>query len=161
ASRILIDGDCFRTESPEATYEGIFTINVEAQPQEIDIDFVAGPEAGDRKFGLFCLDNDHLELCLGVNRKGRPAAVRNSPGSGHGYERVMRDSHARPEQVTGGTPPARQSPPAAEDGAGFEFVACATLTRLQGDWTTVKIVRDGQELPAAMLATGLRSATHN
>jgi hypothetical protein len=29
ASRILIDGDRFRTESPEANYEGIFNINVE------------------------------------------------------------------------------------------------------------------------------------
>src|SRR5439155_24320431 len=43
ASRILIDGDRFRTESPEATYEGIFNINVEAEPYEIDIEFVEGP----------------------------------------------------------------------------------------------------------------------
>jgi uncharacterized protein (TIGR03067 family) len=46
ASRILINGDRFRTESPEATYEGIFNVNVEAEPHEIDIEFVAGPEAG-------------------------------------------------------------------------------------------------------------------
>jgi uncharacterized protein (TIGR03067 family) len=45
-SRILIDGDCFRTESPEATYEGVFNIKVEARPHEIDIEFIAGPEAG-------------------------------------------------------------------------------------------------------------------
>jgi uncharacterized protein (TIGR03067 family) len=43
ASRILIDGDRFRTESPEANYEGIFNINVETRPHEIDIEFMAGP----------------------------------------------------------------------------------------------------------------------
>ena len=48
-----------------------------------------------------------------------------------------------------------------QDCAGFEFVASATLTRLQGEWTPVRIVRDGQELPAAMLAGGRRSATKN
>ena len=45
-SIMLIDGDRFRMESPEATYEGIFTIDVEPQPQRIDIDFIEGPEAG-------------------------------------------------------------------------------------------------------------------
>ena len=58
ASRILIDGDRFRTESPEANYEGIFNINVEAQPHEIDIEFVAGPEAGNWNYGIFRLDGD-------------------------------------------------------------------------------------------------------
>src|SRR5262245_576648 len=29
-SRILMDGDRFRSESPEATYDGVFTIDVEA-----------------------------------------------------------------------------------------------------------------------------------
>jgi uncharacterized protein (TIGR03067 family) len=53
ASRILIDGDRFRTESPEATYEGIFNINVETQPHEIDIEFVAGPEAGNWNLASF------------------------------------------------------------------------------------------------------------
>ena len=56
-SRILIDGDRFRTESPEATYEGVFNINVEAQPHEIDIEFVAGPEAGNWNFGIFRLED--------------------------------------------------------------------------------------------------------
>ncbi len=46
SSRLLIDGDRFRTESPEAIYEGVFNINVESQPHEIDIEFVEGPEAG-------------------------------------------------------------------------------------------------------------------
>src|SRR3954469_14951979 len=54
-SRILIDGDRFRTESPEAIYEGLFNINVEGEPHEIDIEFVEGPEAGNSNFGIFRL----------------------------------------------------------------------------------------------------------
>jgi uncharacterized protein (TIGR03067 family) len=105
ASRILIDGDRFRTESPEATYEGIFNINVEADPHEIDIDFIAGPEAGNRNFGIFRLDGDGLEICLDMNGKTRPTAFRSTGGAGRAFERLTRVSDARPDNVTGGAPP--------------------------------------------------------
>ena len=45
-SRLLIDGDRCRMESPEGNYEGIFTLDVETDPAHIDIEFVEGPEAG-------------------------------------------------------------------------------------------------------------------
>ena len=77
-SRILIDGDRFRTESPEATYEGVFNINVEAQPHEIDIEFIAGPEAGNSNFGIFRLVGDQFELCLDLNgNHARPNSARH------------------------------------------------------------------------------------
>lgn len=161
ASRLLIDGDRFRTESPEATYEGIFNINVEADPHEIDIEFVAGPEAGNWNFGIFRVEGDQLELCLDMNGKPRPARFGTSPGTGHAYEKLIRSSHSRPEQVTGGTPAVGQSAPPVQDCVGFDYVESRTLTRLQGEWTAVKLVREGQEVPAAMLTTGLRSATKN
>jgi uncharacterized protein (TIGR03067 family) len=161
ASRILIDGDLFRTESPEATYEGVFNIDVEAQPHEIDIEFVAGPEAGNWNFGIFRHDGNQLEICLDMNGKPRPTNFRTSPGSGHAYERLTRTSHSRPENVTGGAPSVRQPQAAVQDGMEFKYIECATLTQLQGEWAAVKIVRDGQALPAMMLSTGLRSAKEN
>src|SRR6185295_9982861 len=97
ASRLLIDGDRFRTESPEATYEGVFNIDVEAQPHAIDIEFVEGPEAGNWNFGIFRLNGDQLEICLDLNGKSRPTAFRTSPGYGHAYEILTRISAARPE----------------------------------------------------------------
>ena len=160
-SRFLIDGDRFRTESPEATYEGIFNINVEAQPHEIDLEFVEGPEAGNSNYGIFRLDGDRFELCLDLNGKPRPTEFRALRGSGHACETLQRTSPARPDQVTGGTPSAKPQPPAAPDRTGFTFVASSTLTRLQGEWAAVRLVRDGQELPAMMLATGRRSASKN
>ncbi len=163
ASRILIDGDRFRTESPEANYEGIFNINVEVQPHEIDIEFVAGPEAGNWNYGIFRLDGDQLELCLDLNGKPRPETFGTSLGSGRAFETLTRTSHARPADVSGGTPPASVSTPtlASSDTAGFEFVESPTFQRLQGQWKAVKIVRDGQTLPDMMVRTGHRVAAKN
>ena len=161
ASRILIDGDRFRTESPEAIYEGIFNINVEAQPHEIDIEFVAGPEAGNWNFGIFRLDGDQLEICLDMSGKPRPAKFGTSQGSGHAYETLKRSSQARPNDVTGGTPSARLPSPPVQECVGFDYVESSTLAKLHGEWVPVKIVRDGVELPLMMLRTGLRSAKTN
>src|SRR6476620_6203583 len=97
ASRLLIDGDRFRTESPEANYEGIFNINVEAEPHGIDIEFIEGPEAGNWNFGIFRLDGDQLDM----NGKPRPVEFCTSPGSGHACETLKRTFHSRPEDVTG------------------------------------------------------------
>jgi uncharacterized protein (TIGR03067 family) len=161
ASRLLIDGDRFRTESPEANYEGIFNINVETQPHEIDIEFVQGPEAGNWNYGLYRLDGDQLEICLDLNGKPRPDKFGSSPASGRAYETLKRISHARPEAVTGGSAPETRPSAPAHDPAEFEFVESPTLTKLQGDWTAVKIIRDGQNLPAMILHTGLRTTTKN
>jgi uncharacterized protein (TIGR03067 family) len=141
----------------------VFNINVEAQPHEIDIEFIEGPEAGNSNFGIFRLEGDELEFCLDLNGKSRPTAFRTSSGSGHAYEKLSRASHSRPANVTGGTPQVRKSPasPSTQDCSGFDFIESSTLTRLEGEWTAVKIVRDGQELPAMMLSTGLRTASQN
>ena len=57
-SRMLIAGDRFRMDSPEATHEGTFTMGGD----HIDIDFNTGPEAGRRCEGLFHLDGDRLTV---------------------------------------------------------------------------------------------------
>jgi uncharacterized protein (TIGR03067 family) len=161
SSRLLIDGDRFRTESPEATYEGVFNINVEAEPHEIDIEFVAGPEAGNWNYGIFRLDGDQFELCLDLNGKLRPTAFRAARGSGHAYETLRRSSHSRPENVSGGTPAAEVPATLATECVGFDFVPSPTLTRLQGDWSAIALIHDGQEAPPMAVATGRRHASKN
>ncbi len=91
-ARILIDGDRFRTESPEAIYEGVFNIDAEASPQHIDIEFIAGPEAGNWNHGIFRLDGDRLEICLDMNGNPRPNEFGTAPGRGHAYEVLRRES---------------------------------------------------------------------
>ncbi len=164
SSRILIDGDRFRTESPEATYEGTFIIDVEAEPHRIDIDFVAGPEAGRTNHGIFRLDGDRLEICLDVNGGPAPAGFRTTGGSGLAFETLCRASASRPAGVDGGTPPAAPltaKPTEAANPSDFAYVPCETLRRLEGQWSAEQVVRDGQELPAMMRKVGRRTAKGN
>lgn len=173
SSRILIDGDRFRTESPEAVYEGVFTIDVEAGPHAIDIDFIAGPEAGSRNRGIFQVEKDRLELCLDMTGKGRPAAFATTPGSGCAWEVLKRVSGARPDAVNGGKPaaPGTEGPwsKVAEAGAAasalgddaFVYRPSEAFRKLEGAWAPVKLVRDGQALPAMMLSVGKREGVRN
>jgi uncharacterized protein (TIGR03067 family) len=161
ASRLLIDGDRFRTQSPQGVYEGVFNINVDSDPHEIDIEFVAGPEAGNWNYGLFRFVSDRLHFCLDMTGKGRPKAFATSAGTGHAFEILRRVSPSRPEDVTGGTPTPPRPAALKHDGSGFEYQPSPTLERLQGEWAAESIVLDGQTLPPFMVKTGTRSAKGN
>jgi uncharacterized protein (TIGR03067 family) len=159
SSALLIDGDHFRMQSPEATYEGLFLIDVEAVPHRIDIDFVEGPEAGNRCEGLFELDGDRFTLCLGLAGSTRPERFATTPGSGHALERLVRTGRARPPAVDGGTPvDAPPQPPPAAPGE-FETTVGPTLRKLQGEWLPVEMVTSGAPLPASYLPFGRRTHT--
>lgn len=161
ASRLFINGDRFRTESPEGVYEGIFNINVEADPSEIDIEFIEGPEAGNWNFGIFRLDGNKLEICLDMKGKPRPHRFATSRGSGRAYEILKRASKSRPENVKGGIGTAIAASSNISDASSFEFVESVTARKLQGDWKAVKIIRDGQELPSMVLRTVSRTTDKN
>jgi uncharacterized protein (TIGR03067 family) len=162
-SRLLFDGDRFRMESPEANYDGVFTIDADATPAQIDIEFVEGPEAGNTCYGLYELDGDLLTLCLGLAGASRPSAFVTRAGSGHALERLRRASVARPANVTGGTP----QPVAAtiavdtEDPAAFDQEMTPLMRRLEGEWIPVHMVRGGKTLPDAWLAFGSRTCAGN
>jgi uncharacterized protein (TIGR03067 family) len=168
SSRILIDGDRFRTESPEANYDGVFTIDVEATPPHIDIEFIEGPEAGNWSHGIYELDGERLTLCLGVLAGvARPTAFAAKTGSGHALERLQRVSASRPANVTGGTKRAPAAPSAADgkpekvDPALFDVPMTPMLQRLQGDWIAVELVTDGKPMPEQWLAYGSRTNVGN
>jgi uncharacterized protein (TIGR03067 family) len=165
ASRILIDGDRFRTESPEGNYDGIFRIDLAATPPHIDIEFVEGPEAGNTSYGLFDLDGNRLTLCLGLVGSPRPKGFVTTAGSGHALERLRRVSTGRPEKVTGGTPPPPQDAPPSSGGtvdpASFDGPITPQLLRLEGEWVPVALATDGKPLQAEWLAYGSRTAHGN
>lgn len=131
-SRILIDGDRFRTESPEAIYEGVFNIDAETSPQHIDIEFIAGPEAGNWNYGIFRLDGDRLEICLDMTGQPRPTEFSTAPGRGHAYEVLTReadatswiDSNEKERSASDGAP-AQEKPPTASG-----CVCTASVNRL-------------------------------
>jgi uncharacterized protein (TIGR03067 family) len=165
-ARLLMDGDRFRMESPEGNYDGTFTIDTSVEPMRIDIDFVEGPDAGNSSHGIFELDGDQLTICLGLVGASRPVGFSTSPGSGHALQRLRRASPRRPAGVTGGTPP--PAAPATDfeteltaDAASFDVEMTPLLQRLEGEWSAVAIVRDGQEMPTDWLSFGSRTATGN
>lgn len=165
-SCILIDGDRFRVQSPEAEYDGIFTLDVEARPPRIDIEFVAGPEAGNWSYGIYQLHDDDLVLCLGLAGAPRPERFATTPGSQHALERLKRSSAARPDAVDGGRSRARTEttpvlPAPDADEASFVVEMTPLLERLQGEWTPLTLITDGKALPQAMLAYGSRSMSGN
>jgi uncharacterized protein (TIGR03067 family) len=158
SSNLLLDGDRFRMESPEATYEGIFTIDVETEPHLIDIDFIEGPESGNRCEGLFQLDGDQLTICLGLAGSARPERFATTPGSGHALEVLTRAAHARPAGVDGGTPSAPTPKPAQAVNPG-EFTLSPTIEKLQGEWVPLELVTSGTPLQASYLPFGSRTHT--
>ncbi len=158
-SSLLIDGDRFRMESPEGPYEGVFTIDVEHSPHLIDIDFVEGPEAGNRCQGIFELDGDRFLLCLGLAGSSRPKRFATAPGSGHALEELVRKDRARPPAVNGGTPAVEASPAVSSVGAAGDFEAVLTPThqKLQGEWLPLELITSGTPLQPAWLPFGLRT----
>lgn len=158
SSLLRIDGDRFRMESPEATYEGLFTIDVERTPHWIDIDFVDGPEAGNRCEGLFELEGGRFRICLGLAGSKRPKEFATAPGSGHALEDLVRTETARPAGVDGGTPqPAAPGPPPAADAGDFDGPLTATAQKLQGEWMPLELVTSGKPLETAYLPYGART----
>jgi uncharacterized protein (TIGR03067 family) len=165
ASRLLVDGDRFRMESADGAFEGIFTIDVDADPAQIDIEFVEGPEAGERAYGIYRLEGNRLELCLGVVGATRPARFASVAGSGHALERLRRLSAARPDGVDGGTNRPGAVPPAAAaapgDASAFDVEMTPFLSSLQGEWVPVALVNSGSPLQPAMLGFGSRTVAGN
>lgn len=159
ASRLLIDGDRFCMQSPEATYDGVFSIDVDAVPHRIDVEFVAGPEAGNWSYGLFEIDGDDLRICLGLTGVARPTAFATAPGSGHALERLRRVDAGRPDAVTGGTPGAVLPDAVMPD--AFEYHLDPELARLEGEWRAVELVMNGMALPPPMLAMARRFGVRN
>jgi uncharacterized protein (TIGR03067 family) len=157
-SFLLIDGDRFRMDSPEAVYEGIFTIDVDPTPHLIDIDFVEGPEAGNRCEGLFELEGDRFTICLGLAGSSRPDRFATSPGSGHALEELVRVERARPAGVDGGTasPPAPEPPPVQPE-SDFAAAVTPTLQKLQGEWVPLELITSGSPLQPAYLPFGSRT----
>ncbi|MEQ1823791.1 MAG: TIGR03067 domain-containing protein [Fimbriimonadaceae bacterium] len=153
-SRLLIDGDRFRMESPEATYEGIFTIDVDARPRQITINFVEGPEAGNQSLGIFELNGDHLKICLGLTGASRPSEFVTTGGSGHALENLKRVDPGRPADVLGGV----ASPVCEEAESGsFETEMTPTLERMQGEWAPLLIRMNGNDLDQSMMGMGSRT----
>jgi uncharacterized protein (TIGR03067 family) len=165
AAQLLIDGDRFRMESPDATYDGVFIIDVDQDPHHIDFEFVEGPEAGEWSYGIYAFEREELTICLGLVGSSRPKRFATTKGSGHALERFDRVSSDRPATVTGGTQRPRSTATRAAspivDKSQFAQAMTPLLEQLQGEWLPVALVTNGAPLQSAFLAYGSRTQTGN
>jgi len=163
--RLLIDGDRFRMESPEAIYDGVFNIDVEQELSQIDIEFIEGPESGEWSYGIYALDADDLTMCLGLVGSPRPKRFATTKGSGHALERFRRVSSGRPANVTGGkhatSRATKTDAPPTIDESAFTQKMTPLMKKLQGDWLPVSLVTNGTPLQSAFLAYGSRTQNGN
>jgi len=100
--------------------------------------FKSGPETGKTSLAIFELDGDTWRLCLTVTATTRPTSFATASGSGLALETLR-----------------RQIGPSARDLLRDE------LSRLEGTWTMLSGVRDGQQLPDAFARTGKRLVKGN
>jgi len=137
-SRIVVKGGTFTTISMGATYGGTLSIDASTNPKTLDLSFRAGPERGKTSLAIFELDGDTWKLCLTVTGKTRPTAFATKRGSGHAYEVLKRAT-----------------------GQSAREALQEELARLEGEWSLVSGVRDGQALPADFVKTGRRLVEGN
>ena len=163
-SKIVMNGDRFNTLSPEGDYLGEFAINIESSPKEIDIHFIEGPHAGQYCYGIFELDGNKLTFCLGLVGASRPTEFNTNASPMHALEHLVRES--KDAKVTIANPVATKTcePTSAKseqaDRSGFDVVS-PDLERLQGEWSAVSVIKNGEPLPENFLSFGKRVCKGN
>jgi uncharacterized protein (TIGR03067 family) len=160
-ARLLIDGDRFRMESPEATYEGVLTIDVERTRHTSRFISSKVQKPGNESCGIYELTGDRLMLCLGL-AGSRARAGSPQEGQWPCLQQLRRSSARRPANVTGGTPqPVTVVAADREDPSAFDVAMTPLLRRLEGEWDPVKLVMDGKPMPDEWLSFGSRTAVGN
>jgi uncharacterized protein (TIGR03067 family) len=107
-SCIVIDGDRFRVQSARSAYEGLFTIDVEQTPHQIDIEFVDGPNAGSVSRGVFVLRDDALVLALSSGAAPRPTELLAATTPGHAFQVLRRTASKASAKPDASTPSGRR-----------------------------------------------------
>ncbi len=153
-STLVINGDRFNMLSPEGDYLGVFKIRI-SEPNEIDIDFIEGPEAGNSCYGIFRLEGNKLTFCLGLVGADRPLEFSSTGSPNHALEVLRRVTSQAP--VREAVAPDKVEAPVVETGnlADFQEMTPA-MAELQGEWLPLEVVNSGQPLPQNFLAHGAR-----
>jgi uncharacterized protein (TIGR03067 family) len=137
-SRIVVKGSTFSTIAMGATYGGKVSIDASKLPKTLDLAFQSGPERGNTALAIYELDGDRWRICLPVAGKTRPTAFATKPGSGLALETLL-----------------RQTGPSADERKK------AAVKALQGTWSLIQCVMDGQTMPEEFARTGTRLVKGN
>ncbi len=137
--RVEVKGDRFRSLKMGAVYEGVVTVDADAEPKTFDIAFTQGPEKGNTNLGIFEVDGDRWKLCLATRGDARPKKFATRPNTGHALQILQRGALvAKP--ATAAAPAVSKSP-----------------TELEGEWKLTSGYMNGKPMDAVMVQWGVRS----
>ena len=161
SSKIVMNGDRFNTLSPEGDYLGEFAINIESNPKEIDIHFIEGPHAGQFCYGIFEFNGDDLTFCLGLVGAPRPTEFNTDANPMHALEHLRRETNEAPVKIANPNNVKDPEPNlGSADTEGFDIVS-PELERLQGQWSAISVIRNGDPLPDNFMPHGKRVCKGN
>jgi uncharacterized protein (TIGR03067 family) len=141
-AKIVLKGEAFTTVSMGATYEGTVELNSTTTPKTFDLIFTKGPEKGNRSLGIYELDSETWKICLTTAGSNRPSCFTTAPKSGLALEILKRAPAA--------------AGPASEPAAPPPGLDLRPVPELEGEWTMVSCVRDGEPVERMMLKYGKR-----
>lgn len=147
AARIVVKGDRFQSLGMGAIYEGDMKLDASANPKTFDLTFTAGPEIGNKALGIYEVEGDDWKLCLTTRGGPRPTRFATEPGTGHAFETLKRGKKAAASVEVA---PAAQTP-----------VGTGPVTELEGEWSMISGVLDGDPIDKSMLKYGRRVTRGN
>ncbi|MBI1787478.1 MAG: TIGR03067 domain-containing protein [Acidobacteria bacterium] len=150
-ARIEIQGARFTSTGMGGEYEGTIEIEASKNPRTFNLNFTKGPEKGNTSLGIYQLEEDTWRICLTTRGADRPKKFASEPGAGHALEVLKRASAAGQSAATGAAAPEFDL-----DKLHFEPAA-----ELEGEWSMVSGVLDGQPLDKRFAATGRRVVEGN
>jgi uncharacterized protein (TIGR03067 family) len=142
AARIVLEGDRFTTSGMGAEYEGTFALDEKKMPKTFDMTFLSGPEKGNKNLGIFELDSDTWRLCLDMTGKSRPKEFVS--GQGVALETLKRVASAE-----------------TKTSKNVPRLPIMAAPELEGEWTMVSCIMNGDALPSSMVKYGKRVARGN
>jgi uncharacterized protein (TIGR03067 family) len=142
-ARVEITGNRFSSLGMGTVYEGTVTLDVSANPHQLNMKFDAGPEKGNTNLGIYELKGDTWNICLSTRGEVRPTEFSAPAGSGFVFEMLTRSDAASFKKEKSSSPRAVVAPAKTSSTIASHF---------EGEWNMVSAVMDGTPMDPSAVA---------
>ncbi|GAC1466729.1 MAG: hypothetical protein NVSMB9_07590 [Isosphaeraceae bacterium] len=84
--QLIIEKQGFTSKDEEGSTHGTFKIDTGKTPNQIDLSFTDGPDAGKTLLGVYEIKGETYKACIAMPGKTRPTGFVTKAGSGHVLE---------------------------------------------------------------------------